>query len=109
MAIALPKPIADYFAADAAKDADGVARCFSDEAIVRDEGHAYSGRDAIRQWKTASSQKYSYTVEPVAIAMEGDRTVVTGHVAGDFPGSPVDLRYGFTLDGGKIAGLEIVA
>lgn len=109
MAIALPKPIADYFAADAAKDAGGVARCFSDEAVVRDEGHAYSGRGAIRQWKTASSQKYSSTVEPVAIAMEGDRTVVTGHVASDFPGSPVDLRYGFTLDGGKIAGLEIVA
>jgi hypothetical protein len=28
-------------------------------------------------------------------------------VTGDFPGSPVDLHYRFTLEGGKIARLEI--
>ena len=109
MAVALPEPIADYFAADAAQDADAVARCFSDEAIVRDDGHAYSGRTAIRLWKEETARKYDCTVEPVAITTEGDRAVVTGHVVGNFRGSPIDLHYGFTLDGGKIAGLEIAA
>jgi len=28
-------------------------------------------------------------------------------VTGDFPGSPVDLRYRFTVEGDKIARLEI--
>jgi hypothetical protein len=28
-------------------------------------------------------------------------------VTGDFPGSPVDLRYRFRLEGGLIASLEI--
>lgn len=28
-------------------------------------------------------------------------------VSGDFPGSPIDLRYVFTLTGGKIERLEI--
>jgi hypothetical protein len=32
---------------------------------------------------------------------------VTGRVTGDFPGSPVDLQYRFTLEGDKIARLEI--
>jgi hypothetical protein len=29
-------------------------------------------------------------------------------VIGNFPGSPADLRYGFRLERGKIASLEIV-
>jgi hypothetical protein len=31
----------------------------------------------------------------------------TGRGTGDFPGSPVDLQYRFTLEGDKIARLEI--
>ena len=34
---------------------------------------------------------------------------VTARVTGDFPGSPVDLRYRFTLEGATIARLEITA
>ena len=33
---------------------------------------------------------------------------MTSHLEGDFPGSPLDLRYFFTLDGDKIAALEII-
>jgi hypothetical protein len=32
----------------------------------------------------------------------------TWQVAGNFPGSPVDLRFFFQLDGGKIASLEVI-
>ncbi|PYM74471.1 MAG: hypothetical protein DME10_06420 [Candidatus Rokuibacteriota bacterium] len=35
------------------------------------------------------------------------KTIVTGRVSGNFPNSPVELRYAFTLAGGKIARLEI--
>jgi hypothetical protein len=108
MAVELPKPIADYFEADRHKVAEAVARCFSADAVVRDEGHVHSGREAIRQWKTDSSSKYTYTSDPIAFATEGERTVVTSHLVGDFPGSPVDLRYLFTLGEGLIAELEIV-
>lgn len=107
MAIKLPSPIAGYFDADRKGDAIAVANCFTAHAVVRDEGRTYSGRDAIQDWKARSSAKYSYTVEPFAIADEGDRTVVTSHLAGDFPGSPVDLRYLFTLTDEAVSGLEI--
>jgi len=43
----------------------------------------------------------------VAVEAAPDRTVVTAHVTGDFPGSPIDLRYRFKLVDRQIAGLEI--
>jgi len=107
MTVKLPECIANYFEADRKRSAEAVADCFADAAVVVDEGHTYTGRDAIRQWKADSSTKYTYSVEPFSISTEGERTTVVSHLAGDFPGSPLDLRYQFVLDGQKIAGLEI--
>jgi ketosteroid isomerase-like protein len=107
MTLRLPHIIAEYFDADRKRDAEAVSDCFADGAVVKDEGHSYAGRDAIRRWKADSSMKYTYSVEPFSISTEGDRTIVLSHLAGDFPGSPIDLRYLFVLDGQKIAGLEI--
>lgn len=108
MTVELPKPIQAYFAGDKSRDPDAVAQCFTDNAFVRDEGKLHSGRPAIRQWMADSSTAYTYTVEPFAIADEGERIVVTSHLVGNFPGSPVDLRYFFTLEGDRIAALEII-
>ena len=46
-------------------------------------------------------------LERLRVHVSGDQTTVTGRVTGDFPGSPVDLQYRFTLEGDKIARLEI--
>lgn len=107
MALALPKPIADYFAADAT-DGAAVAKCFTADAVVVDEKKTYTGRDAIAAWKSEASAKYEYVADPVTINDQGDRVIVTAHLTGNFPGSPVDLRYAFTLSGDAIARLEIV-
>jgi len=109
MTVQLPAPIFGYFAADKSGDAHAVSRQFTGDGVVRDEGHTYTGREAIRHWKSASSAKYTYTVEPFAITDEAGLTVVTAHLTGNFPGSPVDLRYRFALEGERITGLEIVA
>ncbi|ABC21143.1 nuclear transport factor 2 family protein [Rhodospirillum rubrum] len=106
MPIPLPGPVAAYFAADH-NDGDLVALCFTENAVVVDERQTHTGRDAIRAWQAEASAKVSYTVDPFAVSEEGGRTVVSGRVAGDFPGSPVDLRYAFVVDGDKIARLEI--
>ena len=108
MSIEMPKPIAAYFTADADKsDRDAVARCFTEDAIVKDEGHTYAGRAAIKRWKESSSTKYEYTSEPLTCEETGGKTVITSRLVGNFPGSPVDLRYVFQLDGDRIASLEI--
>jgi len=53
------------------------------------------------------SKKYRPTVDVIDVGQMDDQTIVTGRVAGNFPGSPVDLRYTFILAGEKIARLEI--
>jgi hypothetical protein len=106
MSISLPEPLAAYFAADRSQRA-GVADCFTETAIVKDEGKTYAGREAIRRWKMQASTQYTYVSEPFAIEQDGDRATVTSRVTGNFPGSPVDLRYSFVLEADKIASLEI--
>ena len=102
----LPDPIAAYFAADQ-RSADAIARCFTTQAVVKDEGRTYTGLDAIKAWKAAASAAYTYTSEPFAMEQKDGSDVVTSRVTGNFPGSPVDLRYRFRLERGLIASLEI--
>ena len=103
----LPKPIAAYFTADKG-DGEAVSQCFTENAVVKDEGHTHRGRAAIKQWKTDASAKYEYTSEPIACEERDGKTVVTSHLVGNFPGSPVDLRFFFELEGDKIASLEVI-
>ena len=106
VSIKLPKPIAAYFAADL-NDGDAVACCFTADAVVTDEGQSHRGTAAIKEWKDKASLKFTYTTEPFASKIESGLTVVTSHVVGTFPGSPVDLRYAFGLEGDKIASLRV--
>jgi hypothetical protein len=105
--LSLPKPIAAYFSADSG-DGEAVSQCFTEKAVVKDEGHTHIGRSAIKAWKTDASAKYKYTCEPLACEEKDGKTVVTCHLVGNFPGSPVDLGFFFKLEGDKIAALEII-
>jgi hypothetical protein len=101
-----PEPIAVYFEADK-RDGESVARCFTGQAVVKDEGVTHVGPAAIKEWKTAASAKYSYTSEPFALEQKDGQYIVSSRLTGSFPGSPVDLRFSFRLERGKIALLEI--
>lgn len=102
----LPEPIAAYFDADR-RDGQAVARCFTKDGVVLDEGKTHTGFAAIEAWKNETSAKYAYTAEPHTLQTHGRSHIVTSRVSGDFPGSPVDLRYTFILERGKIASLEV--
>ena len=108
MPLDLPQPVAAYFTADREEGGDAVARCFTENAVVKDEGHTYHGRAAIKQWKADASAKYQYTSEPFACEWADGKIIVTSRLAGSFPGSPVDLRFFFGLEGDKIASLEVI-
>jgi hypothetical protein len=102
----LPEPIAAYFNADK-HDGEAVARCFTKQAVVKDEGRTHSGLAAIKAWKTGASAKYSYISEPVSVEQKEGHYIVTSRLTGNFPGSPIDLRFVFRLERRKIAHLEI--
>ena len=103
----LPSPIALYIAAENRDDTEALAQCFAEDGVVRDEGKTIKGLAAIKQWKAETKKKYQHTIEPLASAQQYGKTVVTNRLTGNFPGSPIELEFVFTLDGNKIASLEI--
>ena len=109
MSIDLPTPISIYIAAENEGDVEAMARCFAKNAVVRDESKTIKGLAAIKRWKAETKKKYQHTVEPLALTQEGDKTIVTSRLTGNFPGSPIELRFIFGLDGDKIVSLEIRA
>src|SRR5437879_11835136 len=88
----LPKLIAAYFTADKG-DGDSVSRCFTEDAVVKDEVHTHRGRAAIKTWKTDASAKYAYTSRPIVWEEKDGKTSVTRRLVGHFPGSPSVLRF----------------
>jgi ketosteroid isomerase-like protein len=107
MSIKLPAPIAAFFDAESRNDAEALSQSFADDAVVRDEGQVINGRGDIKAWHVEAKRKYKHTTEPLAIAGKEGRTIVTGRLSGNFPGSPIELRYIFELEGGRITSLEI--
>jgi hypothetical protein len=103
----LPAPVAAYLTASNLHDVDAMIAPFSATATVKDEGQERQGTAAIREWMEEATRNYQPTVEVLGVTGTDDRTVVTGRVSGTFPGSPVDLRYTFTVADEKISRLEI--
>jgi SnoaL-like domain len=107
MTIALTGPVSAFFEAERTQDLEALARCFGEHAVVRDEGRTIEGPDAIKRWMKEAKAKYQHTVEPLAVSDRDGTTVVIARVAGAFPNSPLELEHVFTVEGGRIASLEI--
>jgi hypothetical protein len=107
MLVQLPAAVGRYFDAANARDTDGVCAAFLSDAVVRDEERDRSGLAAIRAWTEEAGQRYRPAFQPLDSEPLGDQTIVQCKVSGDFPGSPVTLRFAFTLRDGRIARLEI--
>jgi hypothetical protein len=94
-----------YFQLAPLSDTDAYFAQFDANATVEDEGHEHHGVDAIRVWR-GEVPTVSYEVRDI----RGDdgRHVARALIAGDFPGSPVELDFHFTFtDDGLIESLRI--
>ena len=103
----LPPLVAQFFEASKAQDLDRFVACFAADAVVEDEGKTHNGTAAIREWKRQSQNRYTYTAEPIDLVERDGKTILIATLTGDFPGSPVDLTYEFTIADGAIAALSI--
>ncbi|MCU1688123.1 MAG: hypothetical protein JWN20_51 [Jatrophihabitantaceae bacterium] len=90
--------IARYFALAPSTDRDAYVDLFAPDAVVEDEGRKRNGFAEIRAWR-AEVPSVTYTV--LSVVPEGTDEVAVASIAGDFPGSPVELRFAFrfTADG----------
>jgi len=53
-------------------------------------------------------KKYHHAVTPLEVTVRNASTVLLkARLTGNFPGSPIELRFIFGLDGDRIASLEI--
>jgi len=107
MSAPLPQPLNEYFRASNEHDVAALLASFAVDATVQDEGKEYVGAVAIRMWIEETIRKYGFTVEVAGTRDEDGKTVVTGRVAGTFPGSPVNVTYEFTLGRQRIVRLVI--
>lgn len=102
----LPKVIADLVKAQDNFDSIAYANCFSETAIVFDEGKTHQGKAEIHHWIETANEAYKTVMKPLDYA-EADE-VLKAEVSGDFEGSPILLNYHFELKDGLIHSLKII-
>jgi SnoaL-like protein len=105
----LPTPIATYIGATNRGQTEALGQCFAESAVVRDEGNTIEGLAAIKKWMVETKQKYQHTIEPLTSTQKDGKTIVTNRLTGNFPGSPIELEFVFTLDRDQIVTLEILS
>ena len=103
----LPDIIKDFIKAQASFDSKAYADCFSDTAIVFDEGETHKGQPEIMQWNEKTNAKYKTQLEPIEFSTIDKTSVLTAKVSGTFDGSPIVLKYHFELNNGQINALKI--
>jgi SnoaL-like domain len=107
MTSALPKLIADYVAANARLDLNGMLEPFAPDAVVRDDGGEHRGHAELRRWMQEATLAARAIFTPDALREENGQVIVDGVTAGDFKGSPLRFTMRFTLADDGIRALEI--
>jgi len=108
MMIKLPSIIEAFVHGKNNHDSEAVVACFTNDAVVHDEGQEFRGTAAIKKWLDASIAKYKFTLTAKKLVDFDKETVLTAEVSGDFEGSPVPLDFHFTIREGKIDRLSIL-
>ena len=103
----LPVVIDNYIRASNAHDVKSILSCFSEDAVVRDEGETLHGKKAVEGWIAKTTEKYKFQFKPLSTAEHDHEIVVRVEISGTFPGSPISLDYRFALTSDKIASLII--
>lgn len=107
MPIDLPKPIADFVAANARLDLDGMVKPFTPDAVILDNGKRFEGHASVRSLFEREVVPVKAIFTPDTVRHEAGQVVVQGPAHGDFPGSPLRFTYDFTLENDAIKALEI--
>ncbi len=87
-------------------DSASYATCFTETAVVFDEGKTHNGRKEIENWIEKANKEYQATMKPLEYS-ETEHTLKT-EVSGTFPGSPITLTYHYEFEDGLIQSLKIV-
>jgi hypothetical protein len=101
----LPDIISKVVKAQNEFDSAAYAGCFAEHAQVFDEGKTHHGKAEIESWIDQANKEYRATMEPVAY--DEKEHILSAKTSGNFPGSPIVLKYHFQLADGIIESLRI--
>jgi len=101
----LPQVIADLVKAQNNFDNVAYANCFSETAVVLDEGKTHNGKLEIQEWIKKANEEYQALVRPLEYSTTEE--ILKAEVLGNFPGSPIVLSYHLRLKDGLIESLRI--
>ena len=102
----LPQVLTDLIDAQNNFDSAAYANCFSETAIVYDEGKKHTRKAAIKNWIAKADGTYKTKMKPIEYS-ETQQTL-EAEISGNFPGSPLVLTYQFKFKDGQIQSLKIV-
>lgn len=103
----LPQVVERFIETQHILDSKAFAECFTESAIVHDEGKTHNGKEEIRHWIEHSMEEYKSVMKPLNYEESGSKSVLTANVSGTFPGSPITLKFHFDINNGKIQQLKV--
>ncbi|GEN70615.1 nuclear transport factor 2 family protein [Chryseobacterium lathyri] len=103
----LPKVITELVKAQNDFNSVAYANCFSDTAVVFDEGKTHNGRKEIEHWIADSNEHYKSVMTPVSYEENGSSSILSAECSGTFPGSPIILKFHFEIVDGQIQRLKV--
>ena len=103
----LPKVAERFIETQNNYDSKAYTECFTESAIVHDEGKTHTGKEEIRQWIEHANEAYQSSMEALNYEQSGSAGVLTAKVSGTFPGSPIVLRFHLGLKDDLIDSLKV--
>ena len=103
----LPQLVAQFVETQNTYDSKAYAKCFTDTAIVHDEGKTHTGKEEILAWIEDANERYKSVMKPLQYDESGSNGVLTAEVSGTFPGSPIVLKFNLGLKDGLIDSLNV--
>ncbi|MDR0265144.1 MAG: nuclear transport factor 2 family protein [Sphingobacterium sp.] len=103
----LPKMITELVKAQNKFDSGAYANCFTENAVVFDEGKTHNGKTEIKNWIDKANKEYRAMMKP--LDYNETENILSTEISGTFPGSPIVLKYHFQLSDGYIKSLRITS
>jgi hypothetical protein len=103
----VPKVITHLVKAQNNQDSVAYANCFTQTALVFDEGKTHHGKEQIQRWIAQANQTFETKMKPIGYTGTDTKGVLSAEISGSFPGSPLILNYHVELKDGLIQSLKI--
>ncbi len=102
----LPNVLSNLVEAQNNFDSSAFTNCFSETAVVVDEGKTYKGKKEIKNWIEKAQNEYEVTMKPIDYSENEQK--LEAEISGNFPGSPLVLTYKVEFKEEQIQSLKII-